>query len=113
MHKVKLISRFDWIDCGGSIGRIYIKGGGLDQLQVGSRVNLVGFANKSCYNIGTLTDSMHAWTIHAAIVDCPAYRVGPSAYPFFELNIHVSEPSCSCRHKADLVLVPCDSCTNY
>ena len=49
-NKVKLISRFDWIDCGGfnrPYPFIYIKGGGLDLLQVGSRVNLTGFANKS------------------------------------------------------------------
>jgi hypothetical protein len=50
MHKVKMISRIGWIDYGG-FNRlypfIYIKGGGLDQLQVCSRVNPVGFANKS------------------------------------------------------------------
>jgi hypothetical protein len=50
MHKVKMISRFDWIDCGvfnRSYPFICIKGGGLDPLQVGSRVNLVGVANNS------------------------------------------------------------------
>jgi hypothetical protein len=50
MHKVKMISTIDWIDCEGfnrSYPFIYVKGGGLDPLQVGSRVNPVGFANKS------------------------------------------------------------------
>jgi hypothetical protein len=51
MHKVKMISRIDWIDCVGGFNRpypfIYIKGGGMDPLQVGSQVNPAGFANKS------------------------------------------------------------------
>jgi hypothetical protein len=51
MHKVKMISGIDWIDYGGfnrSYPFIYIKSRGLYPLQVGSRVNPVGFANKSC-----------------------------------------------------------------
>jgi hypothetical protein len=42
MYKVKTISRIDWIVCGGFnwlYPFIYIKGGGLDPLQAGSRVN--------------------------------------------------------------------------
>jgi hypothetical protein len=35
------------------------KGGGLDPLQVGSRVNHVGLANKSRKKSGTITDSVH------------------------------------------------------
>jgi hypothetical protein len=49
MHKVKMINRFDGIDCGGfnrPTLHLY-KVGGLDPLQVGSRVNPVVFANKS------------------------------------------------------------------
>jgi hypothetical protein len=38
---------------------ICIKGGGLDTLQVGSRVNPADFANKSRKEFGTLTDSAH------------------------------------------------------
>jgi hypothetical protein len=50
MHKVKMISTNDWIDCEGfnrPYPFIYIKGGGLNPLEVSSRVNLAGFANKS------------------------------------------------------------------
>jgi hypothetical protein len=47
------------------------KGGGLDQLQVGSRINPVGLANKSCKKSGTVTDSAHARTIRATTTDSP------------------------------------------
>jgi hypothetical protein len=52
MHKVKTISRVNLIDCGGggvqsTVPFIYIKGGGLDPLQIGSRVNPTGFSYKS------------------------------------------------------------------
>jgi hypothetical protein len=72
MHNVKTISRVDWIDCGGSIGLtsfIYIKGGGLDPLQVGSRVNPIGLANKSRKKSRTLIDSAHARTVRVATVN--------------------------------------------
>jgi hypothetical protein len=69
-----MISRVDWMDCGG-FNRlypfIYIKGGGLDPLQVGSRVNPVGLDNKSCKKSGTLTDSTHARTVRTATSDRP------------------------------------------
>jgi hypothetical protein len=49
MYKVKMICRIDRIDCGGfsrSYPFIYKKGVCLDPLQVASRVNPAGFANK-------------------------------------------------------------------
>jgi hypothetical protein len=52
------------------------KGGGLDLLQVGSRVNPIGLANKSREKSGTLTDSTHARTIRATMVDSMDH--GPS-----------------------------------
>jgi hypothetical protein len=41
----------------------------MDPLQVGSRVNPAGLANKSCKRFKTLTDSAHAWTVHTATTD--------------------------------------------
>jgi hypothetical protein len=68
------------------------KGGGLDQLQVVSRANLVVLANKSRKKLGTLTDSAHARTVHATTTDRPdrgpsSIRAGPSARPIYVLNI--------------------------
>jgi hypothetical protein len=83
-NKINLISRFDWIDCGGfnrPYPFIYIKGGGLDPLQVGSRANPAGFANKSRKKSGTLTDSVHARTVRAATADNPDRAPsGPRGY---------------------------------
>jgi hypothetical protein len=53
MHKVKMISRIDWIDYGGfnrSYPFICIKSGGLYPLQVGSRVNPIGLLTNSARN---------------------------------------------------------------
>jgi hypothetical protein len=70
-NKVNLINRFDWIGRGG-FNRLYpfnyISGGGLGPLQVSSQTNPTDFANKSRKKSGTLTDYVHAWTIHAATV---------------------------------------------
>jgi hypothetical protein len=41
------------------------KGGGMDPLQVGPRVNPTGLANKFCKKSGTLTNFAHAWTVRA------------------------------------------------
>jgi hypothetical protein len=89
MHKIKTISRVDWIDCVASIGQylfIYIKGEGLDPLKVGSRINSVGLANKSRKKYETLTDSayvrtapLHAWTVRTPTVQP---QTGPSAMHF-------------------------------
>jgi hypothetical protein len=95
MHKVKTISRFDLIDCGGGLSVVALhlyKGGGLDSLQVGSRVNPAGLANKSRKKFGTLTNSVHARTVWATMADCPNHgpfglRAGQSAMPLSILNI--------------------------
>jgi hypothetical protein len=47
------------------------KGGGLDPLQTVSRVNPAVLGNKSREKLGTLTDSVHAWTVHATTADRP------------------------------------------
>jgi hypothetical protein len=47
------------------------KAGGLDPLQVVSRVNPTDLANKSRKKLGTLTDSAHARTVRATTVDRP------------------------------------------
>jgi hypothetical protein len=44
---MRKVSRIDLIDCEGFTYFIYIKGGGLNLLRVGSQVNPVVFANKS------------------------------------------------------------------
>lgn len=87
MHKIKTISRVDCIDCGGvqSVLALHLyKGGGLDPLQVSSRVKLTGLANNSCKKIGTPTDSAHAWTVRATKANNPdrgpsGLRAGPPA----------------------------------
>jgi hypothetical protein len=58
---------------GSLIGRSphLIKGGGLDPLQVGCRVNLADLANKSLKKLGTLIDSVNAWTVYATTEDSP------------------------------------------
>jgi hypothetical protein len=61
-NKVKLIIRFDWIDCevyNRSYIVIYIKGGSLDPLQIVSYINPADFTNKSHYKSRTITDSAH------------------------------------------------------
>jgi hypothetical protein len=57
------------------------KGGGLDPLQVDSRVNHVDLANKSHKKLGTLTNSAHKRTVRATTTYHLAYRAGPSACP--------------------------------
>jgi hypothetical protein len=59
---------------------IYIKGGGIDPLHVGSQVNPVGLANKFRKKSRTLTDSTHTRTVRAATVDSPI--CGPSTRHF-------------------------------
>jgi hypothetical protein len=50
------------------------KGVGLDPLQVGSRVNLIGLANKSHKQSETLTNSAHARTVGTAIANSPDHE---------------------------------------
>jgi hypothetical protein len=73
MHKVKTISRVDCIDWGiQSVVALHIyKGGGLDPLQVGSRVNLACLANNSCKKSRTITNSAHTQTVRVATADSP------------------------------------------
>jgi hypothetical protein len=66
----------------------------MDPLQVGSRVNLVGLANKSRKKSGTLTDSAHARTVRAATADHPAS--GP--------NRLLSQTRCSTKAKVAIFL---------
>jgi hypothetical protein len=58
---------------GASIGRApsFIQGRGLDPLQVGYQTNPAEFANKSHKKLGTLTDSLHVWTVRTATADRP------------------------------------------
>jgi hypothetical protein len=71
-----------------SVVTLYLyKAGGLDPLQVGSRVNLIGLANKSGKESGTLNNSTHTRTVHAATADSLDRRpsnlsTGPSARHF-------------------------------
>jgi hypothetical protein len=107
MHKVKIISRFDLIDCGCSIGRspqyIYIyrereREGGLDTLQSISRANSTVLVNKSRKKLGTLTDFTHARTIRPqdrtvrAVTSCaqhmpPAFLVEVDESKAYELSL--------------------------
>jgi hypothetical protein len=89
-----MISTFDWIDCGGSIGRILRLYKGWRSGHVTSRflANPVEIANKSIEKRGIIIDSAHAWTVHAATAghpDCGPF--GPkgrqSAWSVLVLNI--------------------------
>jgi hypothetical protein len=75
----------------------------LDPLQVSPRVNPTGLANKSRKKSRTLTDSMLAWMVRAAMVDSPdrgpsGLRAKPSAWTFLcstyapRLLVEVDEP---------------------
>jgi hypothetical protein len=75
----------------------------MDPLQVGSRVNPIGLANKSRKKSRTLTDFVHAQTIRAASADStdrgPSdLKAGPSAWSIWcstyapWLLVELSEP---------------------
>jgi hypothetical protein len=91
---------------GGSIGRSpsSYKGGGLDPLQVSSRVNLADLANKSLKKVRTLIDSAHAWTVCATTMDsldCGLFglSVGSSARLVSWLNrLPASSPTMTTSH---------------
>jgi hypothetical protein len=50
---------------------VYIKGKGLDALQVGFLANHVEIANKSREKQGIIIDSANTWTVCAATADHP------------------------------------------
>jgi hypothetical protein len=67
------------------------KGGCLDPLRTGFRVNSTVLGNKSREKLGIVTVSTHARTVCAATADSPdrgpsGLRAGPSAKPFWASN---------------------------
>jgi geranylgeranyl pyrophosphate synthase len=67
------------------------KGEGLDPLEVSSRVNFTGLANKSRKKTGILIDYAHTRTVHTATANSPYHgpsglRAGPSTRTILVLN---------------------------